>query len=139
MRPIQAAPSGSSQPGQICPTGQISSPQGIKFCWTEDGPKGIDSSPLVLSIRPPQKPITGPPIASIAVSPAKTIRSPQLNFSPNWSLMGWSNCNATSRLPLSGQLFSGSNRMLPPSQPPRPSDVRYDPLQCQANRMNKPP
>ena len=37
-----------------------------------------------------------------------------------------------SRLVLSGQLRSGSKRCLPPSQPPRPSQVRYPPAQCQA-------
>ena len=68
---------------------------------------------------------------SMATVPAKTIKSPQDSPTPYFSFNGRNKCLALSKLVLSAQLRSGSNRCLAPSQPPRPSEVRYDPAQCQ--------
>ena len=79
-----------------------------------------------------------PPMDWIAVSPARTIKSPQ-DSDGYFSLTGQSNRFDLSKLVLSGQLRSGSKRCRPPSHPPRPSDFRYDPAQCHAWRMKSGP
>mmetsp|Transcript_47870 Transcript_47870/g.147624 ORF Transcript_47870/g.147624 Transcript_47870/m.147624 type:complete len:200 (-) Transcript_47870:94-693(-) len=101
--------------------------------------RGRLSEPFGSSTRPPQKLIVGPPIDSIAVLPASTIKSPQERGAPNCCLIGRRRSSIWFRPALSPQLFSGLKRMRAPSQPPRPSEVRYVPAQCQAKRiMNAP-
>ena len=60
----------------------------------------------------------------MAQLPAKTMRSAQEILLPYFFLTGQSSRTALSRLPLSGQLFSGAKRSVPAPAPPRPSPVR---------------
>jgi hypothetical protein len=91
------------------------------------------------SSRPPPKPKVVKPIDSRATLPAYTIRSAQEIFWPYFFLTGHNSRRALSRLPLSGQLFSGAKRCSPEPAPPRPSLIRYVPALCQAIRMNSGP
>ena len=69
----------------------------------------------------------------------RTIRSAHESAWPYFFLTGHSRRRALSRLPLSGQLFSGAKRCWPAPAPPRPSLMRYVPALCQAIRiMNGP-
>jgi hypothetical protein len=63
-------------------------------------------------------------MVSRATLPARIIRSAQEIALPYFFLTGHSRRRALSRLPLSGQLFSGAKRWLPVLAPPRPSAVR---------------
>ena len=91
------------------------------------------------SSRPPPKPKVLKPIDSSAQLPAKIIRSAHEILRPYFCLTGHSSLRALSRLPLSGQLFSGAKRCSPDPPPPRPSLIRYVPALCQAIRMNSGP
>ena len=88
------------------------------------GPSPALSEPSASSSLPPQKPKTGPPIDSIAVLPARMMRSPHESARPNFSLIGQSSERALSRLVLSAHERSGSKRCRAPSAPPRPSELR---------------
>ena len=83
------------------------------------------------SSRPNAKPNVLKPIDSSATLPASTSRSAHEIFWPYFCLIGHSSRRALSRLPLSGQLFSGANRCAPSPAPPRPSSMRYVPAACQ--------
>jgi len=142
--------------------------QGAIASCSGDGPSFRLSLPSASSMRPPQKPSVLPPILSMATFPERIMRSPQDKESPYFSFMGSRSSRALSRFPLSGQLDSGSKRIRPPSvdiyqmenvrllcvvmdcsswpldrndspHPPRPSERRYEPAQCQARRMKNPP
>eukprot|EP00966_Prymnesium_polylepis_P227605 5267232-Prymnesium_polylepis.1 len=65
-------------PTVVLPSGEEHVPltaHGATACCSADGPSHTLSAPSASSTRPPQKPSTGPPIASIAVVPASTSRS----------------------------------------------------------------
>ncbi len=76
---------------------------------------------------------------SSARLPAKTIRSAQEILRPYFFFTGQSSRRALSRLRLSGQLFNGANRCMPPVGPPRPSRTRYVPAQCHTIRTTSGP
>ena len=82
------------------------------------------SSGSQMSGRPPPKPKVLKPIESRATLPASTNRSAQESLRPYFCLIGHSRRRALSRLPLSGQLFSGAKRCEPLPAPPRPSAMR---------------
>ena len=61
---------------------------------------------------------------SSATVPVRIIRSAHESLRPYFALTGQMSRRALSRLALSGQLLSGSNRICPPRAPPRPSATR---------------
>ena len=63
-------------------------------------------------------------MVSRARLPVKIIRSAQETLRPYFFFTGQSSRRALSRLPLSGQLFSGAKRCMPAPAPPRPSLIR---------------
>ena len=99
----------------------------------------MSSSGAQISGRPPPKPNVLPPIDSIATLPARINKSAQLILLPYFCLTGHRSLRALSRLPLSGQLFSGAKRCAPVPPPPRPSPVLYVPAACQVIRIKKGP
>jgi hypothetical protein len=84
----------------------------------------MSSSGAKTSSRPPANPKVSKPIDSSATLPARTIRSAHESLRPYFCLIGSSSVRALSRLPLSGQLFSGAKRWVPLAAPPRPSWMR---------------
>ncbi len=81
----------------------------------------MSSSGAQMSARPKENPKVVKPMVSRARLPAKTKRSAQEMALPYFCLMGSSRRRALSRLPLSGQEFSGAKRWAPVPAPPRPS------------------
>ena len=63
-----------------------------------------------MSGRPPLNPKVLPPIDSIATLPVKINKSAQLILFPYFFFIGQRSLLALSKLPLSGQLFSGAKR-----------------------------
>mmetsp|Transcript_31545 Transcript_31545/g.54000 ORF Transcript_31545/g.54000 Transcript_31545/m.54000 type:complete len:320 (+) Transcript_31545:1294-2253(+) len=137
-----SGPSGLTymRPTVVEPSGGLHVPltgHGASLSCTAVGPSSTLSEPSSSSIRPPQKPSTGPPIVSIAVLPARMIRSPHDSERPCFSLIGQRSERALSRLVLSAHERSGSKRWRPPSAPPLPSEFRYEPELCHASLTNR--